>query len=87
MVKRLYWPIVLSLLLDRISGSFASYMVHRIFSSGSHCQANTNIGDTRGNLAILLVFASPKKSGIQKGCQTTTSTRFARDSSVPSKGR
>ncbi len=53
MVKRLHWPIVLSLLLDRISGSFASYMVHRIFSSGSHCQANTNIGDTRGKIALL----------------------------------
>jgi hypothetical protein len=27
MIKRLHWPIVLSLLLDGISGSFPSYMV------------------------------------------------------------
>src|SRR6266568_2476950 len=35
-INELLWPIFFSLLLKGILGSFASYMVHRIFSSVSH---------------------------------------------------
>lgn len=36
MINSLYWLIFLVLLLSSKVGSFASYMVRRIFSSGSH---------------------------------------------------